>query len=524
MANLEEEHPEYQRWKCSWETIRDAHEGEEWVKSLLDKYLPPTSGMCKAWSPSNTFDMMRYSLTRKQWDKYRIYLNRAEFPDQISEMVTVALGILWNREATIELPPEMEYLRENATSMGESLQDFMVRINTEQLLVQRCGIMLDMPQDRVLGVPRPYLCLYTAESITNWDAGSRIGDAYSKLNLVVLNESDNVRIDAFTRQWVKKYRVLALGPTNTNELTGVYRWGQFVDSDFDEEAMQVAEFLGQPIPFIPFYFINGTHCLPCVEKPRSAQLALKCLSVYKNSADYEQALHEQAQETLVVEGGDEDKEYKTGSGAAITPPAGQKVYYAGLQGKGLPEQRAAMANKMVALQQLSGQMIDLRSLQRESGEALATRIASQTATLSSIARTCGKGVQKALRDLASLLGLDPEMVVIKPNTSFLNPELFAKTLVELMQAKTMGYPITNQDLHRLAQERGVSQSDWETVQKLLKMEEPMVITPGIPIANPSGNAPEVITPPAPPGGAKAPLNPTGISARGKTRTTSKKNK
>ncbi len=538
---LNQTHPEYDQYKDQWETIRDAYKGQAWVKSAYERfcstatnvrntivrnYLPPTAGM---------MDNSGYNLTEKGRRHYQDYLLRAEFPGKMGVALRTAIGILWNKDATIQLPKRLQYLLEKATTNKETLQDFMQRINVEQFLPGRCGVLIDLPKVWPRGViPTPYLCLYKAEAIINWDAGARGDAVYNELNLVVLDESEYERNEDFVWEWQQKYRVLSLGPVRTNESEGTYRFGQFKGLDsFDENAdatLQDAVVLNAPIKHIPFYFINTSHCLPCVEAPISIDLADMCFAAYRNSADYEQLLHNQSQETLVVEGGDSAVEYKIGAHACLMPAAGNKAYFIGLEGKGGPELRAALTNKLTQLDQLAGQMIDTRSLQRESGESLATRLAAQTATLASIAKTCGKGMEKMLKDLAVMLQEDPAEVVVKPNTQFLNPELFAKTLVELMQAKNMGYPIPDEDLVRMAQERGIiKESDVAQVLAKLKAEPPPTVVTGTPTGNPAGKTFSQLTPPAPAGGAPAAgksqkANPTGVSARGKTRNPGSKSK
>lgn len=512
-------------YKDQWETIRDAFRGEDWVKTCVNTCFIGNENIKRIYLPPTGKTKSVVGMNEKERKNYHEYLLRAEFPEKMAEMVRTAIGMLWNKDATIELSPRTEYLRDNATAANETLQDLMMRINAEQFLTSRCGILVDLPSTPLPGVPQPYLCFYKAESILNWDAGARTKDTYAKLNLVVLDESENERKPDFVWQWQEKYRVLTLGSTTENEEYGIYKWGQFRSADFAETQMQPMTLLGTPLTFVPFYFFNATHNLPCVEAPVKIALANKCFSTYRNSADYEQALHEQAQETLVVEGGDDQKEYPIGSHAALFPATGNKAYFIGLQGKGLPEMRAAIQNKIIEMDQMAGQMIDTRSLQRESGEALKTRLAGQTATLASIAKVCGKGLQRCIRDLAAALGDDPKSVVIKPNTDFLNPELFAKTLVELMQAKSMGYPIPDEDLVRMAQERGIIKDDFDTVMAKLKAEPPVFIATGTPTGNPAGKTPKQLVPPAPPGGgASQKSNPTGTSARGKTRNPNSKSK
>jgi hypothetical protein len=507
------QHRLYKKYKCAWKKCRDAYEGELHVKELREEYLPPTVGM------------QQWKTDEEQKQRYCSYIERAEFPHKMSNMVRVALGILWGKDATIELPKRMKYLINRATYSGQTLQDFMAKVNFEQLLVGRCGFLIDLPSKGPRGVPKPYLCLYTTEYIINWDEGERTADGYQLLRLVVLDETEEVMGDDFEATEVVKHRVLSLGSVSSPAPGGVYKNGQFLNEAFDESEMRTPTILSSPLPFLPFYFVNSEDTEVTPGPPPYLELALKCFSLYRNSADHEQQLHDQSQETLVIEGGDPDKKYAIGSGATLTPEAGSKAYWIGINAAGLAEMRAHVANKTNDSDRLGGQMIDTRSLQRESGESLKTRLASQTATLSSVAETCGEAITKALRDLAVALGEDPEEVVVRPNTNFVNPELFAKTLVELMQAKNMGYPITDEDLHRMARERGISTTDFETAMTLLKGEPPAIMATGTPTSNPAGKTPKQLTPPAPAGGAvKSAANPTGTSARGKTRTTSKKNK
>lgn len=496
-------HPDYQRYKYDWKVCRDAYEGEIWVKSLNECYLPPAAGMAK-WQSED-----------KAKAKYCAYRDRAEFPAKMSNMARVALGILWGKEATIRLTPRLEYLRNRATYDGQTLQDFMAEINLEQLVVGRCGFMFDMltMDPPMVGLPEPYLCLYKTERIVNWDEGPRLASGYRKLNLVVLDETEEVRFAGFERRCIIKHRVLSLGSVSNPSSYGNYKYGQFVSGDFDEEQMKTPTLLSKQFDFIPFWFVNTENTKPCAGPPPYVELALKSFSLYRNSADHEQQLHEQAQETLVVEGGDANTEYLLGAGAALTPEPGNKAYFIGLMGQGLAEMRAAIANKSNDADRLGGQMIDTRSLQRESGESLKTRLASQTATLSSVAETCGEALTKALREMASILGDNPEDVLVKPNTNFINPELFAKTLVELMQGKNMGFPITFQDLHKMAVERGVSELEFTEAMKILKQEPTMILATGSPTSNPSGNDPKLIE-----SKVKSAANPTGLSPRGNTRS------
>ncbi len=523
-------HPEYEEQRCAWMRIRDSYKGQEHIKKLGVDYLPPTTGMAKLLSTGS------YQWNKDGLLKYCNYKMRALFPGDMAEMVRTAIGILWNKDATIEVPKKLEYIKDEATSEGDSILQLMRDINVEQLLVGRCGLLADLPTRVRRQAARPYFTMYKAEKILNWDIGSRGLVPYRQLNLVVLDESENERQADLSYTAVEKYLVLSIGNLDPNDTDGFYYYGRFrgvpsvggngaisggASPLFTSAGMKRA---AMNLPFLPFVFINSTHINPRMEAPPHIDLADLIVSLYQNSANLEQQIHEQSQETLVIPGGASDTDYAIGVGAVLTPPLGSETRFIGIESKGLPEAQKHYQNKRIQIERRSGQMIDTRSLQRESGESLKTRLAAQTATLSMIAKACGWGMTRGLKHMAVMVGADPNEVKVKPNVNFLNPELFAKTLVELMQAKNMGGPFLAEDIHNLAQERGVTDKDWETVQRLLKLEPTPYVTPGQITGNPGGQPdPKVIESESAVIAAKTKAaNPTGTSSRGTVRNSKKK--
>src|SRR5690554_4386260 len=104
----------------------------------------------------------------------------------------------------------MKPLRDQATIHGESLAMLLRRINTEQLITGRLGLLADLPEEPDPANPMPYIATYIAEAILNWDDAEEV-DGYNSLNLVVLDESGFIRDADFQWKQIKKYRVLQLG-------------------------------------------------------------------------------------------------------------------------------------------------------------------------------------------------------------------------------------------------------------------------------------------------------------------------
>jgi hypothetical protein len=476
--SLESTHPQYDVFNVDWTTMRDLFRGERAVKAKETEYLPATPGM--------VLDGFNGKPNEKNSVGYKIYKNylmRAVFPEYVADAVEVLVGMMHHKEANIELPEGMEPLREKATLHGESLQMLLRRINTEQLLTGRIGLLADMPENPDPKAPMPYIASYVAESIINWDeADDMVG--FSSLNLVVLNESGFTRQDDFSWKTFKRFRVLLLGDIKTNEATGSYTQGVFddkgVDSklNFDATLMKAPMFRGKTLDEVPFVFINTRDLIATPDESPLLGLGRLVLAIYRGEADYRQGLFMTGQDTLVVIGGTNDKDPTTGeekptrvgAGSKITVEMGGDAKYIGVNSQGLPEQRQALEADRKRAETKSGQLINAKSTQ-ESGEALGTRLEAQTASLNQIARTGALGLQSILRKIAVWMGQDPEKVKVTPNLEFGDVQLQIADIDKLMDARTKGAPISKLSIHNLMRDRRMTTMTFEAEMEQIKEED-----------------------------------------------------
>src|SRR5687768_7877571 len=156
---LESVHPRYAEMLPAWEEMRDLYRGERYVKSKGEKYLPATKSMKLDGMGHASDGTLR--LGQEVYDAYRL---RAVLPDYVRDAVETYIGMLHNKPPTIELPAAMEPLRESATMFAESLEVLLRRINEEQLVTGRLGLLLDLPKDPDPTAPLPYIALYVAEA------------------------------------------------------------------------------------------------------------------------------------------------------------------------------------------------------------------------------------------------------------------------------------------------------------------------------------------------------------------------
>jgi hypothetical protein len=466
---LDARHPSYVDRAPDWELLRDAQAGERAVKTKGFVYLPPTSGM---WH-----DGMQ-TTEAPGYRAYAAYRTRAVFPDFVSEAVGHMLGLMHARPAKIELPAQLEPMRAAASSQGETLQHLLMRINQEQLVTGRLGLMLDLPEGKRQGVPRMFLSLYPAETILNWDE-NLVGGDRTVLNLVVLDESRYERRPGLDWDWVERYRVLSLGPIETNEVTGVYGQALSDTKDIPTSLLQPS-IQGRTLDRIPWAFINTKDNLSEPDRPPLLGLARLCMTIYRGEADYRQNLFMQGQDTFVTIGAPDTGEdgERVGAGAMINLPAGADAKYVGVQSQGLSEQRQALETDRAMAAQRAGQLATAKSKQIESGEALQTRIASVTASLTSIAKSGAAGLEQLLRQAAEWVGADPDQVKVEPNLQFQDLSFNPRDIVELASARAMGAPLSRKSFHAVLKERGFTRLEYDEEIREIEEEEPLTAMDG----------------------------------------------
>lgn len=493
---LDSTHPQYDAHVAEWVQMRDLYKGETAVKAKATGYLPATPGMIL--DGMNSGDV--------GFQSYESYLKRAVFPDYVREGVEALVGLLHQKAPNIELPAALEPLREKATVHGEPLEALLRRMNEEQLVTGRLGLLLDLPSGTVGPETLPYIAMYAAEAVRNWDDGEA-GEGVTNLDFVMLDESGYIRKQNFEWEALTKYRLLQLGSEideNGMVVEGSspqYQVGVFENigggkPEFDQTKMFTPVFRGQPLDEIPFVFVNTKDIVSEPDIPPLMGLGRLCLAIYRGEADYRQNLFMQGQDTLVVIGGTndpdgapgEDGAIRTGAGSRIDVDLGGDAKYIGVTSQGLSEQRQAIESDRKRAEMKAAQLISAQSNQ-ESGEALKTRIAAQTATLNQIAKAGAEGLANLLRKAAKWIGANPDEVKVEPNLEFADFNLSGQEIVHLMTARSMGAPLSKESIHALMFERGITRLDYESEMDKIEEED---ASAGLPTSPSSGtNLPPV---------------------------------
>lgn len=460
-------HPYYHAFSDRWETCIDSYDGEDAIKEATIRYLPATSGHRLDGFPTEG---------TTGYFAYQAYLLRAVYPAIYKTAVEGAIGIMHREPAKIELPKQLEPMRENCSLLGESLQMFLRRINARQLITGRLGLLADLKKDG--DKARPVIAVYNETSILNWNDVA-MHDEDVDLKFVLLDESSYEMDDDFSWSHVEKFRALLL----SDEAGNIVDNGIYASATVSEVSQLVAavktapNYMGKRLDKIPFVFINSKDLSPKPDAPPFSELANLCLAIYRGEADYRQSLFMQGQETLVRVGfndtdDDDGDAVRTGAGSRIDVPIGGDAKYIGVSASGLGEQRQALENDYNRAIQLSGQLLDATSRAKESGDALRIRVAAQTATLPQIAMAGAAGLEKILKIVAEWLGANPDEVKVSPNLNFTEADLNGQTLVNIMQAKTLDAPLSEESIHEWMQEQGFTKITYDEEKQRLANEEP----------------------------------------------------
>lgn len=469
--SLRSKHPSYVAREPDWTQMQHTHAGERTVKAQTTLYLPTTSGM--------EHDGLGEGQDGAK--AYASYIRRAVFPGEVKHAVEGLVGIMHKREPKITVPERMRPMLQRLTLQGENAATLMRRVNEEQLKYGRIGLLLEVPSDQG-PTALPYIATYDALSITNWGT-ARVASGHEEFDLVVLNETGPEQQDDLSWLEVTKYRVLAMSskigriggtpPSSASYGTALVRGDSLDGATWVRQSIA-----GRTLSRIPFVVANVQDIAPEPDAPPLLGLSDLCLTIYRGEADYRQALFMQGQETLVIIGDEEmdpdsdADESRIGAGAVLRLSRDSKAEYVGVSADGLDAMRSALDADYKKAGEMGMRLIDTsEGGGQQSGDALRQRIAAKTASLVTIARAGAVAVETVLKMAAELLGENPDEVKVEPNVDFANEPLLGREILDWMQAKQMGAPISNETIHRMMVAREATSFSYEEEQEKCETDD-----------------------------------------------------
>ena len=287
--------PEIRDISSKYEKVRDCLGGEEAVKAQGTKYLPP---------PSDIDDIIE-----KQ--RYDIYKQRATFLGVTALTQRTVVGKLVVKQPTIELPAQLEAIKQNINGEGLEVGQLLELALAETFAMGRGGFAADFSRvaSNELSMAdvrefSPTVTFYRAEDIPNW----RVDKVSQKLTMVVVVERYE-KYDEFAVTLEKQYRVWML----ENGTVKVQVWR---DSESDNNRSYqgqsknyqlVEEYPlllpgGAPWTEISFAITGSSNNDWHVDDPPLYGIANIELSKFRNSADREEAVFRLGQPTPYTKG------------------------------------------------------------------------------------------------------------------------------------------------------------------------------------------------------------------------------
>jgi len=414
-------HPSYDAFAPSWRLMRDCMAGEDEVKAKGEAYLPMKSG---------TRAISDVALRQAAYDAYKL---RAEFPELVAPTVRGAVGTMLDQAPVIELPTSMEGLRERATRDGLALEALHRRIATELMVMGRYGVLPGISANG-----SPYLAGYVAEAITNWDT-----DDEQRPDWLILNES-RLELDRATGKWKRReqYRECFV----ENGRYGAREWVKSSSGWSATEAVEAATRKREALNELPFVFIDTNDLTPDPDDVPLYGLGKLAVRVYRLDADYTFALHMTSEPTPWANGfADPAEAVKNGQAPTTLGssklwllPEGATAGYLEFTGPGLDAQQRAIQNSLDRAIIFGANLLADTGKTAESGEAIKLRLGNQTSTLKTIAMTSAAGLERALRNLATWVGEDPEKVVVTPNLDFFDHTLSPQEILAIVSGWQSG--------------------------------------------------------------------------------------
>jgi hypothetical protein len=447
---------EYAMHLWQWDLVADACAGEAAVKLFPERYLPKP----------NPHD-------RTEENKLRFiqYVKRAVYYNASGRTLSALIGLAFNQDPSLTLPPTLEFLSTDVTGSGLSLMQLAQQCLAEVLQMGRAGILVDYPktdglvtkQQQILGDARVVVNFYGARDIINWRSVKR--GSKQLLSLLVLRETWEE-----DTQWIApcmdQYRVLRLidgqtgnlpwdattleKPLNWNGVGRVYTqelWRINTQGWYMHEGPTVVlDGVGLPWTEIPFTFIgahNNSHYLGPL--PLFDLCSLN-IAHYRNSADYEDSAYIVGQPQFWMSGMDErwlmDLEQKgivVGSRAILPIPVGGSAGV--LQAQPNTLARQAMLDKEQQMASLGARLLSSTSQVKT-----ATQQNSEDASAHSVLSLCCNNVSMALSKCLSWAAKFENVTLVANsdgdddaddnsfaiNTDFLGTNLDAPTLATLL--------------------------------------------------------------------------------------------
>ena len=449
MSTVQIRHPDYNRRRFGWRTVRDAKEGSGAIKRANTVYLPMPSGMEGATSVSqyqmgNTQNSMFMNLQQHEdysrlYDPsshsngvYQAYKKRARFPGITGFLCRGLMGLATLSQSELDLGNGIPIHDIFITRDGKSIDALYYWVLSQSLDVARSLMLLDVdPLTNTL-----YISTYKAEQIVNWK------EEEGRPVMINIEEwIDNTDCE-FSHEQIPRNLVLKINDQG-NYVVDVYEDGVFIET-------REPSFMGHALNFIPAVVTGASFIgLDCDDSPM-LPVAEIAVQIYQKDADLANAQFLTCNPTLHYTGvssnsGDHDESDNSevpatvGSNVVVAldnPEA--KAFYPKSDSTALDHVNKTKNELMDEAMQYGMSMLANGKKQAESAEALRLRQTATGATLVDIVDTVEIAINMILSMAAIWSGREIDTSEFKADRMFAKASMTAAERQALLQAWLAG--------------------------------------------------------------------------------------
>lgn len=401
---IESTNPEYDKNLPRWNRIDDV------IDSDCKKYLK---------NVGSTESCSKYGAQRQ-----KEYEDGAILTNFTANTRNGMQGMIFIKDPSIDLPPQLEYLETNCDGNGLTLKQQAQNAVDQNVRKGRGGLLADFPTSEETpslaqiqnGEMVPYILNYNAQSIINWRT-RRIGSV-NRLVMVVLREAVDLSVDdQLSQEYYEnineyQYRALMID-TDGNYFQRIYKqdsnkeWAQGVDIYPRQNGQLMRE--------IPFYFYGSENNDYTVDIAPLLSIADLNIGHYRNSADNEEAIHLTTQAMLVIAPGEnmDPKSWldanpngvKVGSRSGLNVGAGGSAMF--IQAQDTSSASQGMKDKQDKAKAIGAQLISESA--QITAESARIQQGANASVLSNISINVTSAFRLAITQCARFLGLqNPE--------------------------------------------------------------------------------------------------------------------
>lgn len=420
------EHPEYTEHKDKWQLVRDA------VKSKYHCYVIPPE----------------YGTTRRVLARNANYIARAVYTNYTLGTRNAWVGLATSKPMDVELPAQLEYMRENATPDKKTLEQLRRYGLGEMSEASRIIMLTDYPamplglsqeeQQQYNALPKIYT--YISEDVINWDCGV-YGSDY-KLNFLVLREKITVRVDGFKHEEAFQYKVLELDE-NSHYFYRIYdAEGNVVFPE--DRSKEYPTKNGKLWDYIPVDIASTEDNNWCMDESPLWPIAHINMGHVRNNASYEFNIDMHGRATLGIAADMTIDDWMRLTKNKPIEMGGMDAIFLGRQGSMSlcqlgphQEAREAMQLKQDQIFAIGGNIIT----QQSSNAAVATteiNAGSKSSPLVNFVSNFEQALNNQLRNCAEIVGADPNAVKVSMDKDFVPKTADPQVMAQLLQQYSVG--------------------------------------------------------------------------------------